>query len=221
MTPGTLHGLTPGIGTLNINYHLTRTSNCPLTKMIGKSDQTGFSAVGFLFTDRLLAAISVFLLLLAPALAWAAPTVVVLDFELRKSDLLPGGGRATDKELRRIRMVAELIRKRLSAEGYEVVTGDDTRAAIKHYNPIQYLHACNGCEREIARLVDADWVIVGWAQIVSYLIQNINVLVLDVSNGERLAQSFVDLRGNTDESFERATRYLLDNLLMERLNSHR
>ena len=193
MTPGMLHGPTQGIGTLFI---------IKMRVLHSRSGQLLFLG-----------------LLLAPTLAWTAPTVVVLEFELLKSDLLPGGARATDQELRRLRMVANLIRKRLSAEGYEVVTGDDTRAAIKHYNPIQYLHACNGCEREIARLVNADWVIVGWAQIVSYLIQNINVLVLDVSSGDRLAQSFVDLRGNTDVSFEHATRYLLDNLLMDRLRT--
>ena len=81
----------------------------------------------------------------------------------------------------------------------------------------QYLHACNGCERRIARDLGADWVAVGWIQFVSYLILNLNVMVIDVETGAPVARAFVDLRGSTDRSWRRATTYLLDNILVERL----
>ena len=58
---------------------------------------------------------------------------------------------------------------------------------------------------------------VGWIQIVSYLIVNLNVVVLDVESGVPVGHAFVDLRGNTERSWRRATTYLLDNILMERL----
>jgi hypothetical protein len=58
---------------------------------------------------------------------------------------------------------------------------------------------------------------VGWVQKVSNLILNLNVLVRDVGTGANIATAFVDLRGNTDKSWARATDYLLDTILLERL----
>jgi len=37
------------------------------------------------------------------------------------------------------------------------------------------LHACNGCELDMARLVHADRDMIGWDQKVSNLILNINI----------------------------------------------
>ena len=62
---------------------------------------------------------------------------------------------------------------------------------------------------------------VGWIQFVSYLILNLNVMVVDVETGAPVARAFVDLRGSTDRSWRRATTYLLDNLLVDRLARHR
>ena len=154
-----------------------------------------------------------------PALA-AEPSVTrvaVLDIELMKADYLPDAGRVTPEERRRLDLVAELIRERLRTEGFDAVSAAATRSAIVAADPGQYLHKCNGCERAIARALGADWVAVGWIQIVSYLIVNLNVVVLDVESGIPVGHAFVDLRGNTERSWRRATRYMLDNILVERL----
>ena len=143
--------------------------------------------------------------------------VAVLDIELLKADYLPDPHRVTPEERRRLDMVADLIRDRLRAEGYEPVPAARTKAAIQAADPGQYLHACNGCERDIARDLGADWVAVGWIQLVSYLIINLNVLVIDVESGAPVAHAFVDLRGNTERSWRRATIYMLDNILVDRL----
>ena len=143
--------------------------------------------------------------------------VAVLDVELLKADYLPDPHRITPEERRRLDMVADLIRDRLRAEGYEPIPAALTRAAIQAADPGQYLHACNGCERDIARDLGADWVAVGWIQLVSYLIINLNVLVIDVESGAPVARAFVDLRGNTERSWRRATIYMLDNILVDRL----
>ena len=143
--------------------------------------------------------------------------VAVLDVELLKADYLPDPHRITSEERRRLDMVADLIRDRLRAEGYDPVSAALTRAAIQAADPGQYLHACNGCERDIARDLGADWVAVGWIQLVSYLIINLNVLVIDVESGVPVARAFVDLRGNTERSWRRATIYMLDNILVDRL----
>ena len=52
---------------------------------------------------------------------------------------------------------------------------------------------------------------------VSYLILNLNVTVIDVESGAPVAHAFVDLRGNTERSWRRATTYMLDNILVDRL----
>ena len=163
------------------------------------------------------------LALAAPAAASAdAPKrVAVLDVELLKADYLPDADRTTPDERRRLDMVAALVRDRLRAEGYDPVPADRTKAAIRAADPGQYLHACNGCERRIARELEADWVAVGWIQFVSYLILNLNVMVIDVETGTPVARAFVDLRGNTEQSWRRATTYMLDNILMERLARRR
>jgi len=171
---------------------------------------------------RLARVVAAMLLLAMPPLpalgAEEVPTrVAVLEIELLKADYLPDADRVTPEERRRLDMVAEMVRERLRGEGFVAVPAAETRAAIVDADPGQYLHACNGCERAIARSLDADWVAVGWIQFVSYLILNLNVLVIDVEEGSLVGRAFVDLRGNTERSWRRATAFLLDNILMEQL----
>ena len=171
-----------------------------------------------------LAALAAAMLALAapgPASADAPKRVAVLDVELLKADYLPDADRTTPDERRRLEMVAALVRDRLRAEGYDPIPAARTKAAIRAADPGQYLHACNGCERRIARDLGADWVAVGWIQFVSYLILNLNVMVIDVETGAPVARAFVDLRGNTERSWRRATTYMLDNLLVERMARRR
>ena len=153
--------------------------------------------------------------------AEAGPRVAVLDVELLKADYLPNADRIMPEERQRLDMVAELVRDRLRVEGYDIVPAEQTAAAVLAADPGQYLHSCNGCERRIARVLEADWVVVGWIQFVSYLILNLNFLVIDVETGAPVARAFVDLRGNTDRSWRRATTYMLDNILVERLARRR
>ena len=162
-------------------------------------------------------------LLAATALpaAFAADSIAVLDIELVKSDLNSGGEPLTAQEQARLQATATQIRERLAAAGFRVVAGERTEATLVADPPGQYLHACNGCELDYGRALGADWVLVGWVQHVSNLILNLNVLVKDVDSGSLIANGFVDLRGNTDKSWARATRYLMDNVLLERLEAKR
>ena len=79
---------------------------------------------------RLLAVVLSFAVSCSPALSaeQAATRVAVLDIELMKADYLPDAGRITPEERRRLDIVAELIRERLRAEGFDAVPADATRS---------------------------------------------------------------------------------------------
>ena len=190
---------------------------CPVP-VAGDETQVPDLHTGLVKHGPLLLAVAL-LALAAPVAASTEPVkrVAVLDIELLKADYLPDAHRITPEERRRLDMIAGIIRDRLHTEGYETVPAAQTKAAIQAADPGQYLHSCNGCERAIARDLAADWVAVGWIQFVSYLILNLNVVVIDVESGAPVAHAFVDLRGNTDRSWRRATTYLLDHILVDRL----
>jgi hypothetical protein len=76
------------------------------------------------------------------------------------------------------------------------------------------LQACGGCDVKLARELGADLEITGMVQKVSNLILNINVYLRDVHTGKLVAAASVDMRGNTDESWSRATRYLIRERLL-------
>ena len=57
----------------------------------------------------------------------------------------------------------------------------------------------------------ATYSVVSEVQKVSTLIQSMNVVVRDAATGAVVRGAAVDLRGNTDEAWSRAMRYLLKN----------
>jgi len=75
------------------------------------------------------------------------------------------------------------------------------------------IRGCNGCELEMARKAGAQLAAYGWVQKVSNLILNVNLVIEDVSTGQKLRADSVDIRGNTDESWQRGLKYLIDERL--------
>jgi hypothetical protein len=75
---------------------------------------------------------------------------------------------------------------------------------------------CNGCQIEWARELGADLAVWGTVQKVSNLILNENVYIDDAKTGNRYFTKSVDIRGNTDESWVRGMRYLLQHYLLEK-----
>lgn len=152
-------------------------------------------------------------LLAGPACAEAPAlrTLVVLDFDLLddQHELVPD--RTLGPRLASIReqLAAALEREQL----YAVVSNDPARDLIARLRAGQDLHACNGCELEIARRLGADRVLVGWVQKVSNLIVNINVRIEDAADGTVLLRKSVDLRGNTDDSWRRGIAYLVRDMV--------
>jgi hypothetical protein len=148
---------------------------------------------------------------LLPACAAEPPRLAVFDFEMIDSSLegQMRGKRADERE--RLMRTGDQVRKELDESGkFRIVDIAPVNAAAHQAN----LQACGGCDVKLARELGADLEITGMVQKVSNLILNINVYLRDVHTGKLVAAASVDMRGNTDESWSRATRYLIRERLL-------
>ena len=84
----------------------------------------------------------------------------------------------------------------------------------------QSLLGCNGCEVDIARKAGADRILLAWVQKVSNLILNINIEVRDAETGKVVLAKSVDLRGNTDKSWQRGIDFMVRDMV-ENEQGHR
>lgn len=143
------------------------------------------------------------LLLIGGTPSAAAERIVLFDFELINTSL-----EATHpEEEARLAMISSLLRAEFTRRGdFEVL---DVAPVAEEIEGI-YLRGCNGCELPLARRLGAELAGIGWVQKVSNLILNINLQVRDVTSGRVTHAGTVDIRGNTDESWQRGLRYLLE-----------
>ncbi len=130
----------------------------------------------------------------APAGAAEGPRLAVFGFHLTNTS--PAA--STPEELARL--------KRLE-DRYTLVDIAPVQGKLAGVDSIR---GCNGCELEMARELGAEQVAYGWVQKVSNLILNVNLVVEDAATGRTLRADSVDMRGNTDESWMRGLRYLLE-----------
>ncbi|HEV2677431.1 MAG TPA: DUF3280 domain-containing protein [Aliidongia sp.] len=148
---------------------------------------------------------------IAPAgLARAEPPtpLAVFDIELINTSLAP----STPEELERIRALGRQLRDALAQSGrYRIVDLAPVQAAL---DKAPELRNCNGCELPLARQVGAHQAAVAWVQKVSNLILNINLKIEDATTGARVRAGSVDIRGNTDESWTRGLRFLLEDQIL-------
>ena len=112
----------------------------------------------------------------------------------------------------RLALIDRELRAGLAASGrFRIV---DTAPAAAEIARAGYWRSCNGCEAAIAQRLGADLALAGWVQKVSNLILNINLTVRDAATRELLFAASVDIRGNTDESWRRGIRYLIEHRLL-------
>jgi uncharacterized protein DUF2380 len=139
------------------------------------------------------------------------PKLAVFDFELVDTSLQGevNGPRADEHD--RLMRVGDQLRKQLAESGkYHLLDIAPVNAAAHGSN----LQACGGCDVQYAKQLGADLAITGVVQKVSNLILNINIYLRDVHTGRLVTAMSADLRGNTDETWSRATSYLLRNRLL-------
>jgi hypothetical protein len=80
--------------------------------------------------------------------------------------------------------------------------------------PLRELPAAKAPERDFAIKAGADWAAWGTVQKVSNLILNINVYIEDARQKKMEFVKSVDIRGNTDESWQRGLDYMLRHYLL-------
>ena len=148
---------------------------------------------------------------LAPARAVDPPRLAVFDFEMMDTSLQGQmNGPGADQRDRLMR-VADQVRRELGASGkFQIVDIAPINAAAHQSN----LQACGGCDVKLAQQIDADLEITGVVRKVSTLILSINVYLRDVHTGRLVTAASVDMRGDTDETWSRATRYLIRERLL-------
>ena len=126
-------------------------------------------------------------------------------FELINTSAEP----TSEAERQRVERLGEVLTQMLTESGrYEVVPLSPQLQARIAANA--NITGCNGCEVDYAREAGAEVAAFGTVQKVSNLILNEN-LYMRRADGQMYFSRSVDIRGNTDESWERGMRYLLRN----------
>jgi hypothetical protein len=111
----------------------------------------------------------------------------------------------------RLAMVSGALRDDVLERGlFRVADNAPAHDLIASLQGAQDMSACNGCELRVARQLGTSRVGVCWVQKISNLILNINLRVEDAAGGTTLFQRSVDMRGNTDQSWRRAAKALVD-----------
>ena len=144
----------------------------------------------------------------------SAPRIAaVMEFEL--IDDMRDYERPEVKEAqnRRIGLISDALRQELRQRGmYRIADNSEAEDLISSLKAQQELRDCNGCEIDIGRALGADVIIISWVQKVSNLILNINIEVKDVSSGRMLYVKSVDLRSNSDNSWLRGIRFMVNSI---------
>jgi hypothetical protein len=159
---------------------------------------------------RALCAVTLLLTISAPASA-EPPGLAVLDFEMIDTSLQGEVNGVRADEQARLMRLGDQLRKELGASGkFRVVDIAPVNAAAHGSN----LQACGGCDVRFGEELGADLVMTGVVHKVSNLILNVSVFLRDVHSGQLVTAANADMRGNTDESWTRATSYLIRNRLL-------
>jgi Protein of unknown function (DUF2380) len=140
-------------------------------------------------------------------------SAAVMDFELidEMRDYETDDSRAALQQ--RLHLVSDALRREFNERGmYRVVDNNAAAKLIAREQALHDLRQCNGCELDIGRALAADVIVLSWVQKVSNLILNINIEVKDVATGNTLYTKSVDLRGNSDKSWLRGIRYMVDSI---------
>jgi hypothetical protein len=138
------------------------------------------------------------------------PRVAFFGFQLINTSLQP----TTPEETQRVRMLDDMFQQKLKASGRFKMVSIPVELRNKIAGAAE-INNCNGCERDFALEAGADWAAWGTVQKVSNLILNINIYMEDAHAKKMEFVKSVDIRGNTDESWQRGLDYMLRHYLFQ------
>ncbi|WP_259294892.1 DUF3280 domain-containing protein [Paraburkholderia sp. DHOC27] len=143
--------------------------------------------------------------------AISAPTsIAVMDCVLIDDNASFNDAETNRLQQARLNATSGVLRDQLRAsQRYQVADNAPAAALIAQLGASQDLNACPDCARQVGRQLGVAQVARCWVQKVSNLILNINLHVEDVASGATLFQRSVDIRGNTDLSWQRGATALV------------
>jgi len=143
--------------------------------------------------------------------AGSLPALLILPLDMfDTSGEIPARTQEYDDRL--ASLTSYLTRSLADERIYSVVDQHPISAAIASARATQRLSECNGCERDLARLVRADRVLVGEVDKISTLIGNLNLRIVDVATGRVVVARTLSFRGDTDEAWQRAGDFFVRDL---------
>ena len=162
---------------------------------------------------RLIAPLAIAGLACVHATAAEPKSLALMNFELIDEMRSFSTEQARREDERRIVLITTELARELEGRGmYRVLDRAPAAQLIERFKASHELRACNGCEIDIGKTLGAERIALCWVQKVSNLILNINVEVRSVATGETLYVKSVDIRGNTDETWLRGVRRLVENI---------
>jgi Protein of unknown function (DUF2380) len=160
---------------------------------------------------RALIAFAMLALLISTPVRAGPPKLAVFDFELLDTSLEGEMRGPQAGEHGRLIRISDLVRRQMAESGkFQLLDISPVKAAAEGSN----LQACGGCDVQYAQRIGADLVVTGVMKKISTLILNLTIFVRDAHTGQLITAMNADFRGNTDESWTRATSYLIRNRLL-------
>jgi hypothetical protein len=146
-----------------------------------------------------------------PAWATSAPSLLILPLDwVDTSGETPAHAKEhTD----RLAELGRYLSRSLADAGlYAISDPTPIAAEVEHARATQPLDSCNGCERDLAKLVHADRVLVGEIDKVSTLIGAMRLSIVDVATGRTIFARVLSFRGDTDTAWDNAIRFFVRDL---------
>ncbi|MHB8886067.1 MAG: DUF3280 domain-containing protein [Methylovirgula sp.] len=142
------------------------------------------------------------LLMLSFSHAKAAPAkIMVFNFFLDNTSMEP----TSAVETARLKRISDELRDALQKSGkYEVSAGKTEPSAS-----VPQLGKCGDAQLAAAQKAGAKLIACPWMQKVSNLILNLNIIIQNAKTGQAVRGGSVDIRGNTDLSWDHGLRFLL------------
>ena len=139
------------------------------------------------------------------------PKIVVFDFNLTDHSDLEGTG-PNAAQRKRLRLISELLRKKLIESGrYEVVGvfPDQDKIEGTGCPPM-----CANFERRVAASLNAELWVTGEIRKVSDLILSTDINIYDTATAEMVWRHSTEFRKDTDKSWLRSVNFILRNYLL-------